>query len=92
MFRHSKLEPDEYGHSPGNGMTEMRLSDDLLATEGEATPGPDHVNPYEQEDADFEEFEPEERDDEFEPAIGLGSFEPEFPDDRDRDGPELPIW
>lgn len=49
-FPHRKFEPDEFGHSPGNGMTPMSLSRDPLATEGEATPGPDDYNPYEDGD------------------------------------------
>ncbi len=48
MFPHSKSEPEEFGHSPGNGITPIPLSRDPLATEGEATPGPDDVNPYEE--------------------------------------------
>lgn len=46
MFPHAKTEPEEYGHSPGNGMTSIPLSRDPIATEGEATPGPDDFNPY----------------------------------------------
>lgn len=48
MFPHGKFEPDEYGHSPGNGMTSIPLSRDPIATEGEATPGPDDFNPYDE--------------------------------------------
>jgi hypothetical protein len=47
-FPHGKREPDEYGHSPGSGITPMALSRDPLATEGEATPGPDDFNPFEE--------------------------------------------
>lgn len=32
--------------SPGNGITPVLLSRDPLATEGEATPGPDDQNPH----------------------------------------------
>lgn len=35
--------------SPGNGMTVAQLSKDPLATEGEATPGPDEYNPFDDE-------------------------------------------
>jgi hypothetical protein len=55
--------------SPGNGMTVMRLSKHPLATEGEATPGADDYNPYEDPDGpdpptagdvpDFDEPEPQ---------------------------------
>lgn len=34
--------------SPGDGITPALLSQEPLATEGEATPGPDDVNPYAQ--------------------------------------------
>jgi len=46
-FRHEKREPEEYGRSPGNGITPMPLSAAPLATEGEATAGPDDYNPFE---------------------------------------------
>jgi hypothetical protein len=46
-FPHQKRESQEYGCSPGNGITPMPLSAAPLATEGEATPGPDDYNPYE---------------------------------------------
>lgn len=49
-FPHEKREPQEFGRSPGNGITPMPLSRDPLATEGEATPGPDDFNPYEEHD------------------------------------------
>lgn len=47
-FKHSKNEPEERGHSPGNGITDIPLSRAPMATEGEATPGPDDVNPYDE--------------------------------------------
>lgn len=47
-FPHEKQESREYGRSPGNGMTKMPLSREPLATEGEATPGPDDYNPYDE--------------------------------------------
>lgn len=47
MFRHEKDEAISHGRSPGNGITPMPLSAEPLATEGEATPGPDDENPYE---------------------------------------------
>lgn len=47
MFPHEKRETQEFGRSPGNGITPIPLSRDPLATEGEATPGPDDYNPYE---------------------------------------------
>jgi len=47
-FHHEKREVAKYGRSPGNGTTEMPLSKNPLATEGEATPGPDDTNPYDE--------------------------------------------
>lgn len=47
-YPHHKAESEEYGHSPGNGTTHIPLSRDPLATEGEATPGPDDYNPYDE--------------------------------------------
>lgn len=41
---------DKRIQSPGMGMTVMRLSQDPLATEGEATAGPDDYNPFEDPD------------------------------------------
>jgi hypothetical protein len=35
--------------SPGDGITEPGLSAEPLATEGEATPGPNDYNPFEEE-------------------------------------------
>lgn len=52
-FPHEKRESEEYGRSPGNGITPMPLSQDPLATEGEATPGPDDVNPYEENEREY---------------------------------------
>ena len=46
MLPHHHLLKDEYGGSPGNGTTCARLSRCPIATEGEATPGPDDENPY----------------------------------------------
>lgn len=34
--------------SPGDGVTDAALSREPLATEGEATPGPDDENPYDE--------------------------------------------
>jgi len=51
MYPHEKREPMEYGRSPGNGITPAPLSAEPLATEGEATPGPDDVNPYDKFEA-----------------------------------------
>lgn len=48
MFDHSKRESLTHGNSPGNGITPIPLSRDPLATEGEATPGPDDWNPYDE--------------------------------------------
>lgn len=45
-FPHEMPHATEYGRSPGNGVTPAVLSREPLATEGEATPGPDHINPY----------------------------------------------
>lgn len=78
-FPHSKSEGEEYGHSPGNGTTEIPLSSEPLATEGEATPGPDELNPYDEREylrakrgettgasmPDFEQRDPTARDDPF---------------------------
>jgi len=46
MFPHHCLPQDSHGGSPGNGTTGPKLSLLPLATEGEATPGRDDVNPY----------------------------------------------
>lgn len=51
-FRHSKRETETHGLSPGNGITPAPLSTEPLATEGEATPGPDDINPYEDQHVD----------------------------------------
>lgn len=47
MFPHEKAETAEHGRSPGNGITPVPISREPLATEGEATSGPDDYNPYE---------------------------------------------
>lgn len=54
MFPHRKRENHSHGRSPGNGITPMPLSAGPLATEGEATPGPDDYNPY--DDPENSEF------------------------------------
>lgn len=41
-------------NSPGAGITEPKLSHEPLATEGEATPGPDHINPFDEWEAEEE--------------------------------------
>jgi hypothetical protein len=48
MFPHEKTEAETHGRSPGNGMTPRPISRDPLATESEASPGPDDENPYEE--------------------------------------------
>lgn len=50
MFQHHKNESVTHGGSPGNGMTAQPFSQAPLATEGEATPGPDDWNPYEEQE------------------------------------------
>jgi hypothetical protein len=47
-FPHEKREVETHGRSPGNGMTPIPISREPLATEGEATPGPDDQNPYDE--------------------------------------------
>lgn len=47
-FPHYKREALTHGQSPGNGITPAPISREPLATEGEATPGPDDYNPYEE--------------------------------------------
>lgn len=47
-FPHEKRESLTHGRSPGNGTTAVPLSREPLATEGEATPGPDDWNPYDE--------------------------------------------
>ncbi|MGK7294863.1 MAG: hypothetical protein ACNS61_03420 [Candidatus Wenzhouxiangella sp. M2_3B_020] len=70
-FPHSKRESKTHGYSPGNGITPTLMSRAPLASEGEATPGPDDWNPYdEREEREFrEQFEsresPTEGDDPF---------------------------
>jgi hypothetical protein len=54
MFPHHKAESETHGGSPGNGMTPMPMSRNPIATEGEATPGPDDVNPY--DELEYERF------------------------------------
>lgn len=49
-FPHGHRDSETHGHSPGNGITPMVLSAGPLATEGEATPGPDDYNPYDDPD------------------------------------------
>jgi len=52
----SREQPDPQIDSPGNGISPIRLSRDPLATEGEATPGPDDYNPYQDPDADDDDL------------------------------------
>ena len=52
MFPHEKREALTHGRSPGNGTTEIPLSREPLATEGEATPGPDDYNPYDEQETE----------------------------------------
>lgn len=41
---------------PGDGITVAKLSEEPLATEGEATPGPDDYNPHEElEDREYQQ-------------------------------------
>jgi hypothetical protein len=54
MYPHEKREALTHGRSPGNGTTPIPLSREPLATEGEATPGPDDYNPY--DEAEFQRF------------------------------------
>lgn len=54
--------------SPGNGITPIPLSRDPLATEGEATPGPDDVNPFEEIEA--QRVQPSEKTTKEDPAEG----------------------
>lgn len=49
LFPHEKTEAMTHGRSPGNGITPAPITKEPLATEGEATPGPDDYNPYEDE-------------------------------------------
>lgn len=71
-----------FGGSPGCGTTEAKLSAEPLASEGEATPGPDDYNPFE--------------DDGF--GAGVPVFDGDVPGDDDGDGflgdfePELPFF
>lgn len=57
-FPHEKREARTHGRCPGNGLTCMPLSRDPIATEGEATPGPDDYNPYDEHAARRELPEP----------------------------------
>lgn len=54
LFPHEKREAETHGRSPGNGITPAPLSAEPLATEGEATPGPNDFNPYEDEGVGIE--------------------------------------
>lgn len=51
MYPHEMPEVAEFGRSPGNGITPALISRDPLATEGEATFGPDDFNPYDEREA-----------------------------------------
>lgn len=53
-FPHEKREVRTHGRCPGNGVTPALLSREPLATEGEATPGPDDHNPYLEREAKAE--------------------------------------
>lgn len=92
MFEHVKLERASHGGSPGNGMTPARLSRGPLATEGEATPGPDDYNPYEDHRNTLSEDPTAGKDDPYvfddvEPVIADLSL----PGLDDTDGPQLPF-
>lgn len=50
MWPHAMTHSQTHGNSPGNGITPKRITREPLATEGEATPGPDDYNPYEDYD------------------------------------------
>lgn len=52
-FPHEDQRAQEFGRSPGNGITPMPMSRDPLATEGEATAGPDNENPFEQKEREY---------------------------------------
>jgi hypothetical protein len=52
MNDRNREKPDTQIDSPGNGMTVMRLSKFPLATEGEATPGADDYNMFDDPDVD----------------------------------------
>lgn len=90
MFPHESPRAAKYGRSPGNGISPVKLSREPLATEGEATPGPDDWNPYEDppgaEPPEAQQlrdthpfFQPEDDDPELEPeAEGAdGDYQPE---------------
>lgn len=86
-FPHEKRESLTHGRSPGNGITPKALSRNPLATEGEATPGPDDYNPYEEREAQREresmtlEDEPTAGDDPFVfDDLGESIGELEFPE------------
>lgn len=61
--------------SPGLGITEPMLSVEPLATEGEATPGPDDYNPLDEAEAELEREELDAADG----AVDFGGFGA-FPD------------
>lgn len=48
MFDHFQRDSLSHGYSPGNGVTPMSFSKEPLASEGEATPGADDYNPYDE--------------------------------------------
>lgn len=66
---------------PGDGITQIKLSFEPLATEGEATPGPDDVNPYE-----TGEFTHQEREPFFGPDLLAEPPEPDFVAHDDTEG------
>lgn len=74
--------------SPGDGITEPAMSEEPLATEGEATPGPDDWNPFD-EMADRDAME-RYKDVESE-TISMGL--PDFAKESSTDETELPpLW
>jgi hypothetical protein len=94
MYPHFKRESLTHGRSPGNGITPTPLSAEPLATEGEATPGPDDYNPYEEREFEAAMNAQAKRDPTAAPdpfafddiAAGMETMEIDFPDLGD--GPE----
>jgi len=97
-FPHEKSEATEFGRSPGNGITPAPLSMEPLATEGEATPGPDDQNPYDEQELQIERSQKTTADD---PTAGDDPYvfddvgdavgDVELPSFDDSSGPSLPF-
>lgn len=70
--------------SPGDGISPVKMSREPLATEGEATPGPDDYNPFEERETQELMREQPRNDGELFPTVPAepvieSDVDPEFP-------------